>query len=249
MYYQTNEKSINNGAYIQRPTTVDNGNACRIRWLIAIQLFSTILILLLLASFFSMGYVKDHHRKHHKGAENDVYQKRENLTTLYAFDPISSSMSFGTGEYGGDISNWTIYNHGSDIDFNNYHVNSFSVGVEGGRVGVILDLGTAADLQRRYRYSETVGNGVGFASIHRQNQTVYIFNSTVNGTRTFQPMVESAELFQDGVSEANALVQLGHIYLIRITDNFDSSFERIVKMIAAGYRQSESVTIRWMPIP
>jgi hypothetical protein len=38
---------------------------------------------------------------------------------------------------------------------------------------------------------------------------------------------------------------LGHIYLVRIVDSKDKSFQQLVKLIVIAYRPEEAVTVRW----
>src|SRR5262249_17490165 len=157
--------------------------------------------------------------------------------------------SFADGQYGLTISGRSVVNRGSDIDFNSYTPGGFSVGIEGGRVGTIVDLGSAADLQKKYDYQETVGNGQGFASIHRQGGKIQIRKDD----NTFQPIKEAGELFREGKKKtAGAAVKLGHIYLVRLTDDQrarelqpNKAFERFVKLLVISYKEDESVTIRW----
>ena len=47
------------------------------------------------------------------------------------------------------------------------------------------------------------------------------------------------------MSSANAPIQLGHIYLVRITDTKDKGFQQIVKLLVIAYRPDEAVTVRW----
>src|SRR5688572_5132997 len=87
------------------------------------------------------------------------------LTTLYSRDPLTQSLCLRDGGPGLVFQSGQKRNRCSDLNFHSYAPNTFSVGVEGGRRGVILDLGTPQDLQSRYGYQETVGGGQGFASI------------------------------------------------------------------------------------
>src|SRR5262249_32946590 len=114
---------------------------------------------------------------------------------------------------------------------------------EGGVVGKIIDLGSAVDLQKKYEYRETVGNGQGYASIHRKGGKVLI--SKAGKDTAFQPINETDELFREGKSNASAAVKLGHIYLLRLTDQHRPNFERVVKFLVISYKADESVTIRW----
>jgi hypothetical protein len=38
---------------------------------------------------------------------------------------------------------------------------------------------------------------------------------------------------------------LGHIYLVRIADKKDTSFQQLVKLMVIAYRPEEAVTLRW----
>lgn len=106
-----------------------------------------------------------------------------------------------------------------------------------------MDLGSAAELQKRYGYSETVGAGQGFASLRSENGKVFILKD--RQTHTEQEMSEAALLSIQSKPSASSPVKLGHIYLIRIVDRNDKSFERIVKILVLAYTPNESVTIRW----
>ncbi len=172
------------------------------------------------------------------------YQPQFNAT-LYAYDPIAHTLSLSKGTYGGVIEYYGVYNQGSDIDFNAYQPGNFTVGIEGSRVGRIMDIGSAVSLQQYYNYSETVGSGQGYASIYRQNNQVYILKSYQTNPRTVQPIIGSNMLFNQGIMEAGAIIQLGHIYLIRITDLNDQSFELVAKLLVIAFTPNVSVTIRW----
>ena len=135
-------------------------------------------------------------------------------------------------------------NRCSDLNFDSYTPNAFSVGIEGGREGVIIDIGTPDELKRKYGYSETVGGGQGFASIDVKNRTAFILKN--NGTGELQAISESAQLFGKPSDRlASTPVKLGHVYLIRITDRHDRSFEMLAKMLVIAYVPGESVTVRW----
>jgi hypothetical protein len=219
----------------------------KIKCLVGFQIFTTIFFLLMIGIFYAVGYSMIKEMKVFINVTNNTHdncKQKENIVTLYALDPLARTFCFDDGKYGQMFSDWSVYNRRSDIDFNNYNKGNFSVGIEGGEVGTIIDLGSSADLQKKYKYQETAGNGQGFASIHRKNNTILILKDHPYN-HTFQPMEESIELFRDGRSAASASVNLGHLYILRITDHSQTSFERIVKMLVIGYKPNESVTIRW----
>ena len=165
------------------------------------------------------------------------------LVTLYALDPLARTFCFADGKDGHVLHRNEVMNRCSDVDFNNYVAGNFTVGVEGGRLGRIIDLGNAAELKQRYGYQETVGNGQGFASLRVEDGKVVILKD--RKARTVQELRESASLFREASSSASAPVSLGHIYLLRLTDRHDGTFQRLVKLIVIAYTPGESVTIRW----
>lgn len=169
--------------------------------------------------------------------------KAGGIATLYALDPLARTYSFGDGREGGAFQENETRNRASDIDFNAYNEGSLTVGIEGGRTGTIIDLGSASELQKRYGYTETVGGGQGFASLRATGGKIFVLKSF--RPRIEQELAESAQFFAEPKSGANAPVKLGHVYLVRITDRSDKTFERLVKLLVLAYTPNESVTIRW----
>ena len=165
------------------------------------------------------------------------------LITLYALDPLARTFCFADGKDGHVIQNYEVRNRCSDIDFNNYNAGSFTVGVEGGRLGRIIDLGTAVELRQRYGYEETVGKGQGFASLHVEDGRIVVLKD--RKSQMMQELKESTQLFQEGASSASASIRLGSIYLVRLTDRRDKAFQRLIKLMVIAYTPNESVTIRW----
>lgn len=173
----------------------------------------------------------------------DLSKVSGGIATLYALDPLSQTLCFEDGKEGKTIQQNQVRNRCSDIDFNAYKENSFSVGIEGGRNGVIIDIGMASELQKRYGYTETVGGGQGFASLRVANGKAFILKDYKSGSE--QDLAESSSLFTNGNTNVSVPVKLGHIYLLRITDRNDKSFERFFKLIVVSYKEGEYVTIRW----
>lgn len=174
-----------------------------------------------------------------------VFEMKSNISTLFALDPLAQSLCFRDSGPGLVFQSGEVRNRCSDLNFNSYAANSFTVGVEGGRRGVIIDLGTSSDLKTKYGFTETVGNGQGFASIDVANKKALILQD--RKTRKMQELAESAELFSKPVSSsASAPVKVGHIYLMRVTDTNDKSFEMFAKLLVIAHVPNESVTVRWV---
>jgi hypothetical protein len=70
------------------------------------------------------------------------------VVTLYALDPLARTFCFADGREGGMFQQNETRNRCSDIDFNTYNESSLTVGVEGGRTGAIIDLGSAIELEK-----------------------------------------------------------------------------------------------------
>jgi hypothetical protein len=166
------------------------------------------------------------------------------VATLYALDPLSHAFCFIDGQEGLVIQQNEIRNRCSNIDFDSYNEGNFTVGVEGGQVGTIVDLGTDADLKQKYGYAQsTLAKGQGFAVVRVENGKLVTLKD--RQARTFQEMTEGAELFTEGTSLQTAPVHVGHVYLIRLTDTHDRSFQLLVKILVLAYTPNSSVTIRW----
>lgn len=167
------------------------------------------------------------------------------LATLHALDPLSRTLCLKDGKPGAGFQDNEVKNRCSDIDFNAYTSGSFTVGIEGGRLGQIIDLGTAEDLMKKYGYQETVGRGQGFASLRIENSKVVILKDL--RTRAVQELEEGQAFFDAGRQKVSstATVRLGHIYLVRLTDRHDKAFTLVAKLIVVDYRPNELVTVRW----
>ena len=168
---------------------------------------------------------------------------RGGTATLYARDPLTTSLCFADGRYGHIIQQNEVRNRCSDIGFGRVVRDRLAVGIEGGRVGVIIDLGDASELRGRYGLREAAGAKQDFPKFRVQGGKV-----SIQKTRTpqaFQELDESARLFAEGDDSASAPVRVGHVYLVRITDRFAKDFQRLAKVKVISYVPDESVTIVW----
>lgn len=165
------------------------------------------------------------------------------ITTLYANDPLAHSLCFTDGKEGGIFQNGEPRNRCSHIEFDVYKTASLSVGIEGGELGRIIDLGTDDELSKQYGYQQTLGKGQGFASIEFRAGKLVIMKERKAGTR--QDLTQGASLFETGQVTASAEATAGHIYLVRITDQYDKDFQILVKLLVLTAKPGESVTFRW----
>jgi hypothetical protein len=168
------------------------------------------------------------------------------VITLYALDPLAQSFCFRDASAGLVFSQHEVRNRCSDINFSSYYAEHFAVGIEGRRLGAIIDLGTSDDLKKEYGYEETVGGGQGFASVHLEDGKLVVVKD--RRTQEMQDLKEATQLFAQATSAANAPVKVGHVYLARITDSDDRNFQVLVKLLVIGYVPGEAVTFRWQAL-
>ena len=96
--------------------------------------------------------------------------------------------------------------------------------------------------------SDANGAIVQGASIIVKNAMALIAKDSRMGT--LQEMAESTELFRSPEKNMSSVpVNVGHIYLLRITDPSDKTFELLAKLIVVGHVPNESVTMRWQILP
>jgi hypothetical protein len=171
-------------------------------------------------------------------------RRRGGLFTMYALDPLLRTLCFSDGKEGMMIDKNRWGNRCSDLSYSPAGNGSFVTGIESNRVAAIVDLGTPNDLRERYGYDDADNGGVGFASLKLEANKIVILKDD-NVQDTFQPLQEGLKLFTDVGPSANASIKLGHVYLLRIADQKDKSFQQIVKLIVIAYRPEESVTLRW----
>lgn len=181
------------------------------------------------------------------GQQNQERQARGGVFTLYALDPLARALCFRDGRAGLLIEKNRWGNRCSDLTFVLSGDGSFVTATETNRVAAIIDLGTPLELRNRYGYEDADDGGEGFASLRLQGDKIMILKQD-NPHEKLQPLKEGPVLFGELRQSANAPVRLGHIYLLRLADTKDKSFQHLVKFIVIAYRPNEAVTIRWEPL-
>lgn len=194
---------------------------------------ATCVLLLLSTNLFAQN---------NKIVRSTLEPKMPDVATLYGLDPLAHTFCLSDGEDGHVVQEHEVRNRCSDLDFNWYFANNLTVGNEGGRLGNIIDLGTAVELAQKYRSREGgIPANQLFVSLRIEDENVVVFKDD----KTLQPLKEASELLTDGKSSATAPVKLGHIYLIRITDRHDKSFQLFAKILVVAHVPDQSVSIRW----
>jgi hypothetical protein len=172
-------------------------------------------------------------------------RRRGGIFTMYAVDPLARTLCFTDGKEGMAFVNNKWENRCSDLSYTQAGGGSLVSGIELNRMAAIVDLGTANDLRGRYSYEDAEFGGVGFASLRLEGDKVTILQDD-NGKfkASWQTLQEGARL-SEVKSSANAPIQLGHVYLVRIVDTKDKGFQQIIKLMVIAYRPEEAVTVRW----
>lgn len=182
--------------------------------------------------------------------------KNGGIVTLYSLDAFAAFIGFGTGgEYGRVETNYQRYTTVADLEFGQRKKDHFHVGLTGGNFGRIIDMGTPDDIQNGYGLPDLgMNKGDLFVSLQKKDGKVQVLKlEDVEGKEGFgktrkkslQPIKENEYLFAEGQKGGSAEVKLAHIYVLRITDRRDKSYELIVKLQVIEFRPGESVTIRW----
>ncbi len=171
-------------------------------------------------------------------------KRRGGIFTMYVVDPLARTMCFSDGKEGFAFINNEWRNRCSDLSYILASNGSLASGIEVNRVAAIVDLGMPEELRRRYGFEDAQGGGTGFASLHLNGDKIMILKQDL-GRPEYQPLQEGPKLFTEVTPSATAPIKLGHIYLVRIADKKDTSYQQLVKLMVIAYRPEESVTLRW----
>jgi hypothetical protein len=171
-------------------------------------------------------------------------KKRGGIFTMYVHDPLARTMCFSDGKEGFGFVDNDWRNRCSDLGYILASGGSLVSGIEVNRVAAIVDLGTPDELRQRYGFEEAAGGATGFASLHLAGNKIRILKQDL-GKPEYQPLQEGAKLFGELTPSANAPIRLGHIYVVRIADKNDTSFQQLAKLMVIAFRPEESVTLRW----
>src|SRR5690242_20686575 len=171
-------------------------------------------------------------------------KKRGGIFTMYVHDPLARTMCFSDGKEGFAFVDNDWRNRCSDLGYILASNGSLVSGIEVNRVAAIVDLGTPDELRQRYGFEEAPGGATGFASLHLAGNKIRVLKQDIRNPE-YQPLQEGAKLFTELAPSATAPIKLGHIYLVRIADKTDTSFQQLVKLMVIAFRPEESVTLRW----
>jgi hypothetical protein len=165
------------------------------------------------------------------------------IATLYANDPLGWSLSLRDGGPGQLVQDHAVRNRDSTIAFDAYDRDSFTVGVQGGEMAAIADLGPLRDLGERIGIAETVGAGQGWAAIAMKNGELGLITGG-NKFTTWSPET-LVPAWSELKTSAHVPVRAGHAYLVR---SLNVEAGCVAKIIVLAHEPGVSVTIRWVRI-
>ena len=155
------------------------------------------------------------------------------ITTLYSSDPIANKLCLIDGREGGVFQEGQARNRCSHIEFDTYKLGSLSVGIQGGEMGTIVDLGTWQDLKTNQ----------AFPGIRFENGKIMLFRDPRFGKT--EELAGAAQVFNASNGLTSIEAKPGHIYLARITDRHNKDFQILVKLVVLSVKPGEAVTFRW----
>jgi hypothetical protein len=152
---------------------------------------------------------------------------------LRANDPLGNSIEFVHGQYGSVLQAGEVRLRRSHLDFSIYFPNEFTVGVQGGDVGAILDLGVDAEVAARLGLRDTLGGGQGFAAL-----------DIAEGRFNLEDANALLRVEPQGVQ--HAAVHVGHVYLVRLLPYDRKGEDLIIKLLVVAYEEGSSVGFHWI---
>lgn len=145
------------------------------------------------------------------------------ITTLYANDPLETSLDFHTGQFGMVVQGGQIFNRDSHICMG-YFPDSLAVAIQGGDSGAIVDLGTLPE----------TGKALG---------TPFVGNSGNVYLALQSEWVRAHAGLQQLTTTAHAPIKIGHLYLVRIAS--EGSPDLFAKLVVLDFQSGAKVTFRW----
>ncbi len=158
------------------------------------------------------------------------------LAELYATDPLRHNYDFVREDYGGVIQHGTLYNAGSHIDYSTYYANDFTVAIQGGNRGLIVDLGTDDEVAAGLGVMQTGGGGQGFAGL--------LLREGHFGLAAADAVLDRPK--SEIMYEAHAAPKNMHVLLIRIVDSSDPTLDLVVKLAVVSLASGDRVAFEWM---
>jgi len=145
------------------------------------------------------------------------------LTRLYAADPVICALDLRSGAPGMVVIDGEVFNRESHLAMG-FAPDSLAVGVQGRDEGTIVDLGSLREVAIELGRPVQGNGGNAYAAIDAD---------------WARPRLEALPM----QSIATARIQVGHVYLMRVTDGSDRDL--LAKLLVLEHQPSASVTLRW----
>lgn len=161
------------------------------------------------------------------------------LFTMYARDPITSSLCFTDGQAGGLFQGGLPKNRCSHLTFGTYASDGFSAGIQGGEKAVIIDLGDSKQYARAHGAPVYVGGDAAFAALELKEGALVL---SIEKRETI-PLPETTALRGEPGGAVDAPAKLGHLYVVRVVR--EGQPDLLVKFHVIAHVPEQYTTIRW----
>ena len=198
-----------------------------------------------------VGRGADGANEHTHTGDRMTYELKGGVVTLYPRDALAASLCFTDGKDGLIIEQGEVRNRCSHLRIENRTLETLgsqeylSVGVQGGQYGILMDLGEESQLTRKYGYLTLPG--LAFTSIHLNDGKILILKNRER--KEFEELKEAMPFLQPTTNQmkpdSTLPIAVGHIYLARIIDRNDKSFNLWVKILILAHTPGQTVTMRW----
>jgi len=159
----------------------------------------------------------------------DSHLVNSRMAVIYGKDFITRSINMITGRPGSaycSTDETSVCNVGSDFEYNNYHYEALSAGIEGNVAGGIINI------TNDIKYVED------YASLY--------YDPVTKSIKKYSTAIIGSYELMNGNSKSYALVKLGNTYAIRDHSySYGSSLDKISKLVIVDYKPDEYVVIRW----
>lgn len=164
---------------------------------------------------------------------------RSHAADLWAADPLRQTLDLRTGDYGLFIQDGELRNRQSHLGFGLPNPSFVEVGIQGQETGVLIDLGTDADL------AVALGAQNGFVGLSRGEGGRFGYGPA----DALFDRLQAIEEGQDGGDASRVVPEIGHVLVGAVVKKAGSAAAvddaLIVKILVVDHRPDTFLAMRW----